>query len=48
MGLYIYQKQDCPKFSWNNERLLTLVGAVRHLQGKLIGSMEMLGFDIKN
>jgi Fic family protein len=44
---YIYQKQDWAKFRWDNEHLLTLLGTVRHLQGKLIGSMEMLGFDMK-
>lgn len=48
MNRYIYQKQDWPKFRWDNEHLITLLGEVRHLQGKLVGSMESLGFDLKN
>ena len=48
MSHFIYQKQDWPKFRWDNEHLITTLGEVRNLQGKLIGSMEALGFDLKN
>ena len=48
MNRFIYQKQDWPKFRWDNEHLITLLGEVRNVQGKLIGSMETLGFDLKN
>jgi len=48
MSKFIYQKQDWPKFRWDNEHLISLLGEVRNIQGKLIGSMETLGFDLKN
>ena len=47
MNHFIYQKHDWPKFRWDNEHLITLLGAVRNLQGKLIGSMDTLGFELK-
>lgn len=46
--MYIYQKKNWPKFNWDNEILLATLGEVRNLQGKLIGSMEFLGFDLKS
>lgn len=48
MSGYIHQKEDWPKFKWNNEHLITLLGEVRNLQGKLIGSMDSLGLDLKS
>ncbi len=42
--LYIYQRQDWPNFTWNHAELLTRLGMVRHLQGKLMGKMSSLGF----
>lgn len=48
MKPYIHQKEDWPNFNWNNEEILTLLGEVRNLQGKIIGKMETLGFDLKN
>lgn len=44
---YIYQKQDWPKFRWDNEYLLPKIGAVRHLQGKALAGMESLGFELR-
>ena len=48
MNRFIYQKQDWPKFRWDNDHLISILGSVRNLQGKLIGSMETLGFELKN
>lgn len=48
MSGFIYQKQDWPNFLWNTERLLTILGKVRNLQGKLIGRMESLGFELRS
>lgn len=48
MGLYIYQKPDWPAFSWNASLLSQQLGEVRHLQGKLLGRMESLGFELQN
>lgn len=47
MKVYIYEKEGWPNFSWDNEQLLLLLGKVRHLQGKLLGRMEALGFDLQ-
>ncbi len=48
MKNYIYQQNDWPNFVWNDEYLLNLIGRVRNLQGKLVGKMESLGFDLRN
>ncbi len=48
MSRFIYQKQDWPKFRWDNDHLISLLGEVRNLQGKLIGSMNTLGFDLQS
>ncbi len=48
MKAYIYQQNDWPNFTWDSNKLLPLLGKVRSLQGKLIGSMESLGFELRN
>jgi len=48
MKPYIHQRNDWPNFKWNNEEILTLLGEVRNLQGKIVGKMEALGFELKN
>ena len=48
MKVYIYQKDGWPNFYWDNERLLPLLGKVRNLQGKLVGKMESLGFELRS
>lgn len=45
---YIHQKSEWPKFTWNSNEFLELLGEVRNLQGRLIGKMETLGFDLRN
>jgi len=47
MAIYIYQLKNWPHFSWNDERLLELLASVRHRQGKLLGNMQGLGFDLR-
>jgi len=42
--LYIHESQEWPKFSWDQARLSGLLIDVRHLQGRLLGRMETLGF----
>ena len=46
--IYIYQQKQWPNFTWDNEALLPVLGHVRYLQGKLIGKMQFLGFDLQN
>lgn len=48
MKVYIYQKEAWPKFTWHSEELIALVAEVRHAQGRLVGKMESLGFDLRN
>ena len=46
--MFIYKKQDWPKFSWDNEYLLPKIGEVRNLQGRILGFMKSLGFELKS
>ncbi|WP_026948104.1 Fic family protein [Algoriphagus marincola] len=48
MGTYIYQKAAWPDFTWNSDNFLELLSEARNLQGRLLGKMETLGFDLKN
>ncbi len=45
---YIHQKGDWPKFNWDNKSLIGLLSEVRNLQGKIVGKMEALGFNLRN
>ena len=45
--MYIHQNKDLPNFKWNAEVLLPYVSKVRDLQGRLIGRMESLGFELR-
>jgi Fic family protein len=47
MAMYIYERPDWPKFSWNHKLLAQPLAAVRHRQGRLIGRMEALGFSLR-
>src|SRR3972149_4351103 len=44
---YIYEREDWPTFRWSQERLADQLAAVRHRQGRLIGRMEALGFQLR-
>lgn len=44
---YIHQNKDWTNFTWDNNKLLVLLANVRHLQGRLLGQMENLGFKLK-
>jgi len=48
MSNYIYQKANWPNFTWNTENIVNLLSEARNLQGRLIGKMESLGFDLRN
>lgn len=48
VSMYIHQLRDWPKFHWQSEELLHLLGEVRNLQGYLIGKMESLGLDLRD
>ncbi len=44
---FIHEKSEWPQFSWNNGALAVPLAAVRHKQGKHLGKMEALGFDLR-
>lgn len=48
MKVFIHQKDNWPEFSWNSNEFIRLLSEVRNLQGRLIGKMETLGFDLRN
>ena len=47
MKVYIHQQNEWPTFSWDNEQILLSLGTVRNMQGKIMGRMESLGFDLR-
>jgi Fic family protein len=44
---YIYERPDWPKFQWSEKKVASHLAGVRHRQGRLIGRMEGLGFQLK-
>ena len=44
---YIHEQSEWPRFRWSNEAISAQLAAVRHRQGRLIGRMEALGFDLQ-
>lgn len=46
--MYLYHNPNWPLFEWNSEKFLPLLSNVRNRQGKLIGKMGTLGFDLRN
>ncbi|RNJ47901.1 Fic family protein [Methylocystis hirsuta] len=44
---YVHEHKDWPAFRWSQERLADRLAAVRHRQGRLIGRMEGLGFQLR-
>lgn len=48
MKRFIYQQLNWPIFTWNNEQIINLLSEVRNLQGRLIGKMSSLGFNLVN
>jgi len=45
--MYVYQNKNWTDFKWSNDKLLSLLANVRHLQGRLLGQMENLGFKLQ-
>jgi len=44
---YIYQYSSWPNFTWNEKEIQVVLGKVRHLQGKIFGQVNALGFSVK-
>ncbi len=48
MSFYIHQKYNWPNFTWKSEDFMNLLSEARNLQGRLMGKMESLGFELKD
>lgn len=45
--IYIHQSPEWPDLRWDREALSTQLAEVRFLQGRLVGQMESLGFELR-
>jgi Fic family protein len=45
--MYIHELKGWPRFHWSTDKLAEPLASVRHRQGRLIGHMEALGFDLQ-
>jgi Fic family protein len=45
--MYIHELKGWPRFHWSTDKLAEPLASVRHQQGRLIGHMEALGFDLQ-
>lgn len=48
MAFYIHQRHNWTDFQWNEQEFIHLLSEVRNLQGRLIGKVELLGFELKD
>lgn len=45
--MWIHEQTNWPNFFWDADVLASVLAAVRHRQGRLLGRMEGLGFDLR-
>ncbi|RDI44848.1 Fic family protein [Aquicella lusitana] len=45
--MYIYEHKKWPKFQWDHARLAELLADVRYKQGRLLGWMDGIGFQLR-
>ncbi len=45
---YIHELKNWPEFDWNEARLAEQLATIRHRQGRLMGRMEALGFQLRS
>lgn len=45
--MYIWERPEWPKFEWNDRALIEPLAAARLNQGRLLGRMQSLGFDLQ-
>jgi Fic family protein len=46
--MYLWEKPDWPAFTWDEKALAKPIAQVSREQGRLLGKMEALGFDLRN
>ena len=44
---YIHEHPNWPKLTWDTQALAKALAAVRHKQGRHLGKMEALGFELR-
>lgn len=47
MSRYIHELKNWPQFTWDPSKITPLLASVRHQQGRLLGRMETLGFNLR-
>src|SRR3989442_15865378 len=47
MSRYIHERPDWPEFTWDRDAIAAPLADVRHRQGRLLGRMERLGFQLQ-
>src|SRR5687768_16152549 len=45
--MYIHERSNWPEFHWDEAKVAVLLAEVRYLQGRLLGRMEVLGFQLR-
>ncbi len=45
---YIHERSTWPGFTWDDQSFAAELAEVRHQQGRLLGRLEALGFDLRN
>ncbi len=45
--IFIHGKAGWPSLTWNEAALSAALGGIRHRQGRLLGRMESIGFDLR-
>ncbi|MDF1622487.1 MAG: DUF4172 domain-containing protein [Pseudohongiella nitratireducens] len=45
--MWVHEQSDWPDFSWDAKALTSKLADIRHRQGRLLGKMEGLGFELK-
>lgn len=46
--MYIHQQNQWPNFFWDDATIMQALGNVRIAQGRILGKMEILGFEFQN
>ena len=44
---WIHDRPEWPRFTWDDAALTSVLAGVRHLQGRHLGRVEALGFDVR-
>ena len=48
MRIYIHQQEDWPNFIYTDSEIIGLLSDARNMQGRIVGKMESLGFNLRD